>query len=267
MIPARSRTAQQVMEQTLTPLSRLCRLALHLGSLAAASVIFDLPAHAPPIQYQYGGVITQADPSTGIVPGTRFSGTFSYDPTGTLSGGIGFEGFSQATYGHSLNYPGSVADGSGLTLQIGGQTILANPGGVSVGLSEIDYPGQWGYRDANGPANPYTTVTISNENVDGGSLEVALGLTNPTRSLGNSFYPLTLAEFPDAQLGVTLLTNPGSETLYTGTIDSLVEMAVPEPAFTTLLCLVAIGWFTTRSRACRKVEGGPASHSQSELTR
>ena len=159
----------------------------------------------------------------------RFSGTFSYDPTGTPSGGIGFEGFSQATYGHSLNYPGSVADGSGLTLQIGGQTILANPGGVSVALSEIDYTGQYGYRDASGLQNPYTSVTISNENVDGGPLEVALGLTNPTLSLSNSFYPLTLAEFPDAQLGVTLFTNPGSETLYTGTIDSLVEVAVPEP--------------------------------------
>ncbi len=251
----------------MTPLSRLGRLALHLGILAAASAIFDLAVQASPIQYQYGGVITQADPSTGIVPGTRFSGTFSYDPTGTLSGGIGFEGFSQATYGHSVNYPGSVADGSGLTLQIGGQTILANPGGVSVGLSEIDYPGQWGYRDANGnPVSPYTTVTISNLNVDGGPLQVALGLTNPARALGNSFYPLTLAEFPDAQLGVTLLTNPGSETLYTGTIDSLVEMAVPEPFCATVLCLIAIGWFT-RSRSCRRAESGPKRSNEPQHKR
>jgi hypothetical protein len=154
------------------------------------------------------------------------------------------EGFSQAAFGLSANWPGSVADGSGLTLQIGGQTILANPGGLAIATYEIDYPGQYGYTDASGnPKSPYTTVVISNSYVGDNPLQVALNLTNPTRGLGDSIYPLNLAEFPSAQLSVTIPNSSGTETLYTGTIDSLFELSVPEPAGATVLCLVATAWF------------------------
>jgi hypothetical protein len=60
---------------------------------------------------------------------------------------------------------------------------------------------------------------------------------------------LNLANFPQAQLEVTELTNPGSKTLYAGTIESLVELPVPEPAYAILLCLAAIGWFARRSNS------------------
>ncbi|MFI5458959.1 MAG: hypothetical protein ACHRXM_26320 [Isosphaerales bacterium] len=235
----------------MAPTSTPRRLAPCLGLMATVIAISDVAAHASPIQYQYGGVITAADPSTGVAPGTRFSGTFSYDPA-KLSGGFQIEGSFQAIYGRSANFPDSVADGSGLILQIGGQTVLANPGGVQVSVAEIEYPGQYGYRDTSGNLqNPHTSVSISNENVDGGPLLVALGLTNPTRSVfGSLTLPTTLnlADFSQAQLSVTLMTNPGSKTLYSGTIDSLVEIPVPEPAFATLLCLAAIVWFARTRR-------------------
>jgi len=232
----------------MAPTSTTRRLAPRLGLVVAVMAVSDVAAHASPIEYRYGGVITSADPSTGVAPGTPFSGIISYDPA-RPSGGIGFEGYSQVNYGLSENYPDSVADGSGLTLQIGGQTILANPGGVMVSVSDIDYLGQYGYRDTSGnPQNPHTTVTISNADVDGGPLQVALSLTNPTRSVSSSLPALNLADYPQARLNVAESTNSGSNTLYTGTIDSLVEIPVPEPAFTTLLCLAATGWFARMRR-------------------
>ncbi len=232
------------MAPTKTPRRPVQSLAL----LAALIAIFDTAAQASPIQYQYGGVITQAGPSTGVAPGTPFSGTFSYDPA-NLSGGSGFEGFSSANYGLSTAWPDSVAGGSGITLQIGGQTILANPGGVAIATYESDSPGQYGKVDAFGnPASPYTTVVISNSLVDTSPLQVSLNLSNPTRGLSDSLYPYNLAEFPDAQLNVTLSTNPGAAPLYTGTIDSLVELTVPEPVFATVLCIVSIGWFARTRR-------------------
>ena len=56
---------------------------------------------------------------------------------------------------------------------------------------------------------------------------------NPTRGLSDSLYPLISLSSLNAQLNVTLSTNSGAETLYTGTIDSLVETPVPEPAYLT----------------------------------
>src|SRR5262249_29257467 len=91
------------------------RIALALSLLAAFNSILCSAAIASPMQYEFGGFITQADPSTGVAPGTHFSGTFAYDPA-KLFGGFSIEGFSEANYGLSVNWPGSVADGSALTL-------------------------------------------------------------------------------------------------------------------------------------------------------
>jgi hypothetical protein len=227
-----------------------------VASMATLIAISDVAAHATPIQYGYAGVSTSADPSTGAVTGTPFSGTFSYDPA-KLSNWITIEGSFQAIYGRSASFPDSVADGSNLTLQVGGKPILINPGGVQISLSQIQYPGEFGYRDANGnPANPYTKLNISNGNIDGGPIQVSLELTNLTRSLFGSLATpsaITLSDFTDAQLNVTELTNPGSKSLYTGTINSLVEMPVPEPTLMSMLGLVAVGWF---ARSRRRQERG-----------
>ena len=59
---------------------------------------------------------------------------------------------------------------------------------------------------------------------------------------------LNLADFPVAQLSVSELTNPGTKILYAGTIDSLEEFPVPEPACATLFSLAAIGWFVRTRR-------------------
>jgi hypothetical protein len=239
--------ALRVMEETMPPTFAPRSMAFQIGLLAGLIAIVDAAAQASPISYQYGGVITAASPSTGVAPGTPFSGAFSYDPANP-SYAIGIEGFSQAYYGLTTTEPGSVAGDAGLTLQIGGQTILANPGGVAIATYETASPGQSGSVDTSGsPASPYTSLVISNSLVDKRPLQVALNLRNPTRALADSGNPYNLAEFPGAQLSVTLANDASAAPLYTGTIDSLVELTVPEPAFATLLCLFAIGWFA-RSR-------------------
>jgi hypothetical protein len=247
----------------MAPAVVLPRRSRIVGLLVVLLTIMNPAAWATPILYEYGGVITSADPSTGIAPGTRFSGSFGYDPAKSPLPAVLIEGSSQWFFGHSSNFPRSIADGSGLTLQIGGRTVLANPGGVQVAVAEVAYPGQYGYLDAGGkPMHPHTIVTISNENVDGGSLQVAVGLTNSTRAVFGSLAPpasLKLSDFSQAKLNVTELTNPGSKSLYTGNIDTLQEIPVPEPAVATLLCLAAVGWFAGQHD--RRIRGSAARHS------
>ena len=208
-------------------------------------------AGADPVRYEYGGVITSADPSMGVSPGTPFTGTITYDPTARASYGLAIEGSSQSIFTTSPYYPAPSFGGSDLTLSVGGQTVLANSGGIQLSVSEIQFPGQFGYTDASGnPRGPSTSVGFSTENVSGNPLDVWVGLTNPTQSLFPSLAMpsvLSLADFPQAQLAVSELTNSGSKALYAGTIDSLVELPVPEPAYGILICLASIGWFVRRS--------------------
>jgi hypothetical protein len=256
------------MEEMMAPRAVPGRLVPELGLMITWIMLPNVAADAAPIRYEYGGVLTSADPSTGVAPGTRFSGTIAYDPAAKPPAMM-IEGSNQYFYGLWANMPGAFADGSGLTLQIGGRTVLANPGGVQVGVAEIEYSGQYSYRDASGnPASPYTSVTISNENIGYDPLQVALGLRNPDRAVFGSLDPpkaLNLADFPRATLDVTELTNPGVKTLYTGTVDSLVEIPAPEPAWVTLVCLTTIGWF---ARSLRSQRGGAAAtHTRSATPR
>ena len=252
IMPSLSSALPFVTEHTMALNLTARRLAMCIGIFTAGHSAFHEAARGSPIAYQYSGVITQADSSTGIALGTPFSGTFSYDPE-KPSSGLAIEGFSQLNFGVSTTSPGSVADGSGINLQIGGQTILANPGGLAIATYEIDIPGDQDRLGPSGSHDPYTTVVISNSQVvDTKPSPGRLNLTNPAVGLGNSINPLSLANFPDAQLSVTLASASGTQTLYTGTIDSLVETAVPEPTVASLLCLAAIGWLV-RNRHERKV--------------
>ncbi len=221
----------------------LCRRALQIVSVAFLALSWNAAGQAALMRYEYGGTITSADPSTGITPGTRFTGTFTYDPAGKPFAMM-IEGQTDYTFG-LLSWPGSQADGSGITLQIGGKSVLSDQGGLSMTVTESEYPNQFSYLNGVGPA---TALTISNPWTDSRSILVGLDLSNPSRSVFHSLDPPTsidLSDFPVAQLSG--ISTPGGETLFSGTIDTLMEIPVPEPAWTTLLCLTAIGWIA-RSR-------------------
>lgn len=218
---------------------RIRPLVLVLSAMLAGSA---LRGQASPIEYEYSGVIDSALPSTDVKPGTLFSGTFTYDPDKTPTG-PGTEGIRQYMYGKVPGIPGSGADGSGLTLTVGDYPVLRDPGGVQVAVSELEYAGQFGYKDTDGqPASPYTTVSISTGNIVPGPLQVDLSFSDPTRSVFGSLAPparLTLGDLPVAKLRVTEFTYPGVATVYTGTIDSLTAHPVPEPG--AVACFMLLG--------------------------
>jgi hypothetical protein len=223
-------------------------LVLAMGGLTAG-------ANASPITYEFGGTITSAAPATGVAPGTRFSGSFTYDPAATPTGAISFEGSLQTLYGQVESSPGSVPDASGIRLQVGTTPVYDGRGGLQVAVSEID--GKYGYHDADGnPVPPHMVVDISNGNVDDHTLLVALTLNNPGRAPLDSLNPptsLSLADFPLATITIDDRVDPGSVALFTGTVDTL--NAVPEPS-TALFFLAAapLGWLL-RARLGGTVRG------------
>ena len=67
--------ASRTTSRQSSPRRILGRFAVVASLVAAGST-----AQAAPIRYEFGGRITTADPSTGVAPGTRFGGIFTYDP-------------------------------------------------------------------------------------------------------------------------------------------------------------------------------------------
>lgn len=202
-------------------------------------------AEAAPIRYEYGGSITSADPSTGVLPGTRFSGTITYDPANP-TGGLDYEGYAAYTFGRSEPFGFPDTDGSGLTLRVGDEVVLNDQGYVEF---SIDQPFRWYHTDS-----PSTSLSITNlrlVTLDGNDppsdLVVRLDLDNPAAEVFPSFgtiqpsTPLALADFPQARLAVETRTNPGYRTLYDGTIDTLTPVPVPEPTALATLAVALAG--------------------------
>ncbi len=208
---------------------------------------FNTPeSRADLIKYDYSGTITSAAPSSGIEVGTRFLGTFAYDP-GKPFGAFGFEGYHDYGFGTAgLGFGGfGVPDSSGLTLAIKGQPTISGQGGLALVMSGdepfIGYPRGTG-----------TTVTIQSPPLMGPSgLAVTLVLSNPVRDIYPSLAPPTtfdLADFRSATLEVQAINAGRSTVLYSGTIDTLTT---PEPSTLIVLVLGAVGW-CVRGRARRR---------------
>lgn len=250
-------TALHSRDHFAEPLTRSlssCRSSLGRSKtlLMAASILVTLApaARAVVIEYDYTGVITSADSSTGVAVGTPFSGTFTYDTSGP-HGNLEIEGFSQINYGRSVNYPGFPANASGLTLDIGAQQVASVQGGIGLSIFDIPYPNAYGYKD-----NPTTTLTFSTENVDGGSVATSLSLSNPNLSVPPLLQvpgSLSLDDYPVSGIVVTD-NSKGPQNrivLYTGTIETLTPVPAPEPAYATLLGLFAAGWLARERRRTR----------------
>ena len=94
--------------------------------------------------YEFSGVINSADPSTGAAAGTPFTGTFTYDAAEvpSLNGPI-IEGSHQYTFGKLADNtePGLVPDASNFSVQVGGQSVFSFRGGITAGVSELEFPG------------------------------------------------------------------------------------------------------------------------------
>jgi hypothetical protein len=227
--------------------------SLRIAAIVAAGLAWTSKADASPITYAFSGTITSADASTGVSAGTPFSGTFTYDPTEKISGGLGFEGYSQIDYGQSMSYPGSKPDGSGLTVNVGNSQVFNLQGGIEVAISEAAYPYQDGYS-----TSAHSQVTFSNSNINNvtGSTLASVSFVNQAADvLGSLGAPtsLNLADFPGASLSVVGDSgSPDATILYAGTITSLSAVPVPEPSALAVIGLGGAAWVarTRRRTAC-----------------
>ena len=186
------------------------------------------PSEAEPIRYAYGGVITTADPSTGIVAGTRFDGTFTYDPAAPVTDPLpSIEG--------QIGY-GSFGGPSGLVLNVGGHQFLEVR---NLGLT-VDYgPKYLPTPSAQDPAMTGVSVLAMTD-----QYAVTLSLTNTNREV---FPPspiptsFSLDDFPVRQLLVVDRASHGGVTLLGGQIDTLTPLPVPEPTPLATILVVTGG--------------------------
>jgi hypothetical protein len=162
-----------------------------------------------------------------------------------------------AYYGHYEGMPDDPTSpkGTGLSLQVGGQTIASPSGSLMMSGNENAYKGQ-GYGTASGLNAPFSVGTITN-NVPGSPVpfNVTLTLANTNRAVINvdplspatditSLPWLALPNFDKATLDVTDSTG---KTLYSGTISTLT--LVPEPSSVAAwIVLAASGWAAWRRR-------------------
>jgi MYXO-CTERM domain-containing protein len=217
---------------------RTARKSLGSGLALVALVCLSAESQAAPIKYEYGGVITSADPSTGVAPGTRFSGWFSYDPAKPFSD-LMIEGSNTYGFGRAPGSSEAPTAPAGMGLQVGGKPMIQDTDRVYMGVMEIEYQNQWGYGQP-----PSTRVGIFNAGLEYSALDVGLDLKNPSRSVFGSLAPplsLSLSDFPDAMLSVHDYSRLGTNPLYTGTIDTLQAVPTPEPASLACWGLVALG--------------------------
>ena len=222
---------------------------------AAFSWIASIPAgaRADLIKYQYGGVITSADPTTGISPGTRFSGTISYDTDAGSPPDPRWPGTRQYNFGGYYYFPSSLtppSSDSGLTISVGGQPIGPTQGGLFLALSHsrksLSLPA--------GAPNPETAVEIATGGANQNPIRIVMGFKNSSPA---ATFPLdlpktiNLSDFTSTFLNVDDASGPlGLHDLYRGTIDTLTPIPTPEPSAALLLGIAAAARLA-RSR-CRR---------------
>lgn len=185
---------------------------------------------AAPIDYQFSGLITSAEPATGLVPGDRFTGTFTYDPGASPVDVMRGPGTDQFDFNKQ-----------GLTLQVGNRSILDQPGLLVTTISGAS-----------------TQARISEPAfgwVNGQAVHVNLDLTGSP--VINSFLP---PQLDMAMFSMAHLTAPDPNTgnvLFSGTIDSVSTVPEPTSAVLVVAAFALAGWHG-RARRARPLASCPA---------
>ena len=175
-------------------------------------------ARGAAIRYEYGGTITSADSTTGVAPGSRYSGTFTYDPNASVANPS------------VLKSPAPDPTASALTFTAGGKLVYSQEMGVRLSVNQVN-----DFHQASAHTPGHTDLTITNLDPLGNSpFSVALKLANPGKAVYASLdppLPLNLGDFTSASLSVG---NAAKKTLYSGTLDTLklvpILVAVTDPS-------------------------------------
>ena len=213
-------------------------LSLGLGLIGATE------SQAALSRYEYGGVITQADPSTGVAVGTRFTGTFAYDPINPPRNVNLIPEVATYLYGLAAG-TGASPDASGLTAQVGGQSIYNQPGGLQVQPSHYSYA-------VDTTAAKTMVEVASGDYRDNTQINARLRFANTEQAVYPGYAPplaLNLTDFNSARFLIQQVQGTTATVLYAGTIDTLTQ--VPEPA-TWLFLAAGVGTYLIRHRPSRR---------------
>lgn len=220
-------------------MAKIGRLVLVSAALATCILACHSAAsRADPISYDFGGAITSADPSTGLAVGSRFDGTFTFDPSAPVTVHLAStEG--QVGYGMFTN--------SEFTLSAGGQHLFNS---TSLGM-QVGYPTQIPSPEV--PLQEFTTVNILGMT---NQLGLTLTLNNPSRVVFLPFpmpTSFSLSDFPQAQLTLVDRASGQGETLLNGTIDTLIPVLAPEPSSLALIVVMLAGLALRNARAGKNI--------------
>lgn len=210
--------------------SACCKMLFLAASLCSR-------AQADAIQFKYGGVITSAGADSGVSPGMRFTGSFTYDPS-QPSGGYHIEG--EALYDYGDRSVQGIANSSNMTLSVGDAFSYQQSQTLFLATDRIDYKGQNGLIDINSgqPVGPLTDITVGS--ILDSRETLRLNFSNPLAAVSVSQelpLSLNLADFPVDGLNFVPADGQDSER-FSGTIDTLYQ--VPEPSAILLLGVVGI---------------------------
>ncbi len=204
------------------------RLALGLV-LALAPFWPSAAAKADLMRYEYSGVITSASPNAPSPVGTRFTGTFAYDPSEAPSNSQFVPPGQTSHFG--LVFGTGKADSDELTVAVGGRSVYEQRGGLEVasfaGIGQGAGNVNLGISSGNFGDLPITNVALQFVGGDRGSYP-----------LGTPPSSVKLGDFASAKVFVNSQNMSGFFS-YQGTIDSLTAVPTPEPS--TACLLVAAG--------------------------
>ncbi len=197
-------------------------------------------ARADLMRYQFSGMTT---PNGSPTP-TPFSGTVAYDPTEATSKSSNSPGYKSTAFGNFWNVPGTPADSSGLTLNVGGTNVISETGGLGVAVYQ-----------PTGLPQPLTGLSFTS--TLGQPLQATISFSNPSKAVFSTLEPpsaINTSDFNGATLLVYQNTNnggaPGQSLLYSGQITGFSPVpSTPEPSTAALLGVGGLGlYLRARSR-------------------
>ncbi len=248
------------MAMTYQPQKRLPTTSTRRPWAVVAAVVAFLASvatesRADRIEYRFSGKLNDADPSTpaatdGHAAGTPFTGSFAYDPNETPTVSSTIQGSSNYMFGQAG--PNTSPDSSGLSIQVGGQTVYSLTGGLGLTVDMtptpgvIPTPGPYPL-----PTNPHTHVGFSS-GLGGASMVAGIDLWNDNAAVLGSLAPPSSLNLSDFTAAMNIVADPGtaqSRILYQGTIDVLVEVTTPEPSTLLVIGLAGAGFLARRKFA------------------
>lgn len=211
-------------------MSRSGKNALVARLAPALLFVLAAPADAAPIRYDFGGVVTHSyGPEEA---GSRFSGSFVYDPEAQAIKTVPEEGGgAYKEYAYGTHHPDDpTPDGSGIEVRIGDEPAPLRIDGLTVESNSKPSPSGEGI-------NLNLVFRGGPRNDDRGEFYLVFRGQN-MQGVGSLPPQLLLEQFSTSDLVVLPPLQSAPDLVYLGKIDTLSATPVPEPAWTVAALMV-----------------------------